>query len=152
MKAFVVLLLCFALFASTYARGWYIKQFHLIVKLVFRFYCLILFLLSFFCIVITDNTKEEPQEDNEKAAGSTEAVGDGEKDPKDSEKFLFGPMLNVLGALTGIKGPGGFGGLGGLGGHHHGHHGHGHGHYPPHFGGYPPYGHYGPYGGYGGYY
>lgn len=91
-----------------------------------------------------DNTKETPEEN------PVEEVKDGEKDPKDSEKFLFGPLLS---ALTGGGHGGGLGLLGGLlgGGHHHhgGHHGGHHFHRPPPYG-YPPYGPHGPYGGYGG--
>lgn len=93
--------------------------------------------------MLRDNTKETPDEGPAKGD-----VADGEKDPKDSEKFLFGPLLGLLGALTG-----------GNKGHGHGHGlgfgGHGHHHHPPPYG-YPPYGPYGggyrpPYGG-GGWY
>lgn len=96
--------------------------------------------------VLRDNTKETPDE-----GPANGDVAEGEKDPKDSEKFLFGPLLGLLGALTGGNkghGHGGLGGLGGFGGGHHHHH-------PPPYG-YPPYGPYGggyrpPYGG-GGWY
>lgn len=79
-----------------------------------------------------DNTREEPEENK-----VDEDIKEGEKDPKDSEKFLFGPLLNVLTSLTGKGGHGhghggGLGGLGGFGGHH------GYPHPPPY--GYPPYG------------
>ena len=178
MKAFVVVLLCSTLLlASALASGpgSLIINFWLDLA-VFPFslagqtitYCPSdhPLSLSFTAKQPVDNTRETPEENDDKevkggAAPTAEGTtNNGDvKDPKDSEKFLFGPLLNVLSSLGG--GGGGLGGgLGGLlgGGGHRPHHHHRHSseehHYyarpPPHYygGGYPPYG---PPPGYGGY-